>query len=212
MSRIVVFGAGEQGAIVADILQRCGSPPVAFVDDAVARHGTNVLGVPVIGANCADIDHDAVIVAIGDNRLRRIVTERLVAGGERLATAIHPFTSIAPSASVGEGTMISAGAIVLPRATIGRGVLLNTKASIDHDTFVGDFAHISLGTTVGAKVRIGEESLIATGASVVSGRSIGARTVIAAGAVVVRDIPNDVIAMGVPARITSDRRSAAPTG
>jgi acetyltransferase EpsM len=208
VKRLVIVGAGEQGATVADILQRAGISPVAFVDEALA--GTTVLGVRVL-ESIDEVEHDAVIVAIGDNRVRRGMTERLAAAGERLATAIHPFSSIAPSATVGEGSMICAGAIVSPRATIGRGALLNTKSSVDHDCVVGDFVHIAPGATLGGNVRIGEETLIAAGATVVPGRSVGARTVIGAGAVVVRDIAADVTAVGVPARVTSDRRFAGPT-
>jgi sugar O-acyltransferase (sialic acid O-acetyltransferase NeuD family) len=195
MTRIVIVGAGSQGAIVADILECAGTPAIGFVDDTP---GKNVLGTI---DDLRSIAHDAIIVAIGDNRLRRGLVERLA--GEKLATAIHPFTSIAASATIGDGSMISAGAIVQPNAVIGRCVLLNTKASIDHDTVVGDFAHVSLGSTIGANVRIGEETLIAAGATVVSGMTIGARSVIGAGAVVVRDVPGDVTAFGVPARVRS---------
>lgn len=209
--RIVIFGAGDQGTIVADILQSAGNPPVAFVDDDASRHGSEVLGVPVIGASASAVAHDAVIVAVGDNHVRRVVTEKLLARGERLATAIHPFASIAKSATIGEGAMISAGSLVLPRAVIGRGVLLNTKSSVDHDSIVGDFAHVSCGATVGANCRIGEETMIALGASIASDRTVGARSVIGSGAAVVRDIPDDVIAFGVPARVRSDRRSEDPT-
>lgn len=198
--RIVIVGAGSQGAIVADILRE---RAVGFVDDH--RAGSTVMGLPVFGvvAALANVPHDAVIVAIGDNRARRELTERLAGNGERLATAIHAFTSIAPSATIGEGSMISAGALVLPRAVIGRGVLLNTKSSVDHDTVIGDFAHVSAGATVGGKCHIGEETMIALGASVASGIRIGARTVIGAGAAVVRDIPAGVVAFGVPARVRS---------
>lgn len=193
----MIVGAGAQGAIVADILQ---SAALGFVDDT--RSGS-VLGLPILGtlASLPSIAHDAVIVAIGNNANRRSVTEQLVAAGERMATAIHPLASVAASATIGEGSMLSAGALVLPRARIGRGVLLNTKASIDHDSVIGDFAHVSCGATVGGNVRIGEETLIAIGASVVSEMRVGARAVIAAGAVVVRDIPDDATAMGVPARV-----------
>jgi len=196
--RILIVGAGSQGAIVADILR---DRALGFVDDHLS--GATILGFPVLGtvASLWQHPHDAIVVAIGDNRARRAVTEALVAKGEKLATVIHPFTSIAPSATIGEGSMISAGALVLPRATIGRGVLLNTKSSVDHDSVVGDFAHVSAGATVGARCRIGEETLIALGASIASNMRVGARTVIGAGAAVVRDIPDDVIAFGVPARV-----------
>jgi sugar O-acyltransferase (sialic acid O-acetyltransferase NeuD family) len=210
--KIVVVGAGSQGATVADILQRAheaGAPavPMGFVDDTPELLGTTILGLPVLGVvdSLTTIPHDAIVVAIGDNRLRRIVTERLVAGGERLATAIHPFSSIAPTARIGEGSMISTGVLVQVRVTIGRGVMLSTKSSVDHDTVLDDFAHLSAGATVGGKVQIGGETLIALGASVTSGMKVGARTIIGAGSVVVRDIPDDVVAFGVPARVRSQR-------
>ena len=101
--------------------------------------------------------------------------------------------------------MVSAGALVLPRAVIGRGALINTKASVDHDSVLDDFVHVSAGATVGANVTIGAETLIALGASVTSGRTVGARTIIGAGGIVVRDIPADSVAWGVPARVISTR-------
>lgn len=216
--KIVIVGAGSQGATVADILQRAreagaAAVPAGFVDDTPELFGTTILGLPVLGpvSSLAAIQHDAIVVAIGDNRLRRIVTERLVAGGERLATAIHPFASIAPTSRIGEGSMISTGALVQVRARIGRGVMLSTKSSVDHDSVLGDFAHLSAGATVGGKVRIGDETLIALGASVTSGMKVGARTIIGAGSVVVRDISDDVVAFGVPAHVRSDRRSENPS-
>jgi sugar O-acyltransferase (sialic acid O-acetyltransferase NeuD family) len=193
--RIVIVGAGAQGAIVADILERAGTPAIGFVDDTP---GKDVLGRI---DDLRTIPHDAIVIAIGDNRLRRGLVEKLA--GERLATAIHPFTSIAASASIGEGSMISAGVIVQPRAVIGRCVILNTKASVDHDSVIGDLGHISLGATIGANVRIGEGTLIAAGATIVSGMTVGSRSIVGAGAVVVRDVPDDVTAFGVPARVRS---------
>ncbi len=213
VKRIVIVCAGGQGAVVADILQRAreaGSDavPVGFVDDTPGLVGTAVLGLDVLGpiSSLGEVGHDAVIVALGDNQARRQMTERLLACGERLATAIHPRACIAPSASIGEGSMISAGAIVTPRAAVGRGVILNTSASVDHDSVVGDFAHVSAGATVGARCHIGAEALIAIGATVVSMMTVGAQTIIGSGAVVVAPIPAGVVAFGVPARIRPDRK------
>lgn len=204
-SRIVIVGAGGQGRIVADILRAGGTTPLGFVDDTPALHRTVIDELPVFGAVSAlgDVAHDAVIVAIGDNFARRVITERLTSGGEQLATAIHPFTSIASTARIGEGSMISAGAIVLPNATLGRGVLLNTRCSVDHDSVVGDFAHVGVGTNIGAYVRIGEQTMIAMGVTVISAKRVGARSIVGAGAVVVSDLDDDVKAFGVPARVRS---------
>jgi sugar O-acyltransferase (sialic acid O-acetyltransferase NeuD family) len=212
--RVVIVCAGSQGVVVADILSRASEAGAAtvsigFVDDDSMLRGTTIFGLPVLGVidSLPEIAHDAIVVAIGNKHVRRILAERLVASGERLVMAIHPFVSIAPTARIGTGSMISAGSIVLLHAHIGQCVLLNTKSSVDHDSVVGDFSHISIGATVGANVRIGEETLIALGASVVSRIAVGSRTVIGSGAVVVRDMPDDCTAWGVPARVTSYRRS-----
>lgn len=206
--KIVIVGAGGQGLVVADILLAAraagaADEPVAFVDDEPSRAGTSVLEIPVLGslAVLGGTAHDAVVVAIGDNRRRREVTERLAAAGERLAAARHPFSRIAPDVAVPAGAMISAGAVVSPRATLGEGVLLNTNACVDHDTAVGAYAHVSPGATVGARCVIGVETLVGLGACVLSGVRIGAGTVVGAGAVVVRDLQDGVVAYGNPARV-----------
>jgi acetyltransferase EpsM len=205
MQDIVIVGAGGQGLIVADILLRSYESTVraiGFVDDAVPLNQC-IATLPLLGPIAAlpGVLHDAIVVAIGDNALRRSITNRLIAAGERLITARHAFSSISPDVKIGEGSMISAGVVITPGVKIGRGVLLNTMSSVDHHSIVGDFAHVSAGATVGANCTLGDEVLIALGAKVASNRIIGARSVIGAGAAVVRDIPSDVVAFGVPARV-----------
>ena len=204
MQDVIIVGAGGQGLIVADILlQSSVARPVGFVSEDAASRPRTILGVPVLGTPdvLSQAAHDATVVAIGDNHTRRVVTERLVALGEKVITVRHPFTSIAADVTIGEGTMISAGVIVTPGATIGRGVLLNTSCSVDHQSSVADFAHVSIHAAVGAGCVIGEEALIGPGATVTIARRVGARSVIGAGAVVLRDLGDDVVAYGVPAKI-----------
>jgi sugar O-acyltransferase (sialic acid O-acetyltransferase NeuD family) len=212
MIRVLIIGAGGQGLVVADILLRArerGSDlePAGLLDDDTALEGTRVLGLPVFGActRLADIAHDAVVVAVGDNDRRAQLSLSLEERGERIVTARHPDASIASDAEIGAGCMVSAGVVIVPGVRIGRGVLLNTKCSIDHDTVVDSFAHLGPGATLGAAVSIGERALIGLGASIMSGRRVGAGTIVGAGALVVRDLPGDVVATGVPAVVTRRR-------
>jgi sugar O-acyltransferase (sialic acid O-acetyltransferase NeuD family) len=204
MQDVIIIGAGGQGLIVAGILlESSQSRAIGFVSDDAATRPSAILGIPILGTLdvLARTPHDAIVVAIGDNRIRRVVTERLVASGEKIATVRHPFTSIAAGVTIGEGAMISAGVVITPGATIGRGVLLNTHCSIDHESSVGDFAHVSIHVAIGAKCTIGEETFIAPGATVTTSHRVGARSVVGASALVLSDIGDDVVAYGIPARV-----------
>lgn len=204
MQDVIIVGAGGQGLIVADILlQSREARPIGFVSEDAASRPAAILGIPILGTPdlLPRTPHDAIVVAIGDSATRRTVTERLVAAGETIVTVRHPFTSIAPDVVIGEGTMISAGVVITPGARIGRGVLLNTSCSVDHQSTIGDFAHVSVHAVVGANCTIGSETLLAPGAVVTSGRHVGTRSVIGAGGVVLRDIGDDVVAYGVPAKV-----------
>ena len=77
----------------------------------------------------------------------------------------------------------------------------NTRCSVDHRSTIEPFAHVSSGATVGGDTTIGARTLIGMGATVMSQLRIGADTIVGAGAVVVRDIPDGVVAVGVPAKV-----------
>ena len=62
-----------------------------------------------------------MIVSIGVNKIRKIVVVRLIAKANaagyplEFATAIHPSAIISPSAKIGEGTVVMAGAVILAK-------------------------------------------------------------------------------------------------
>jgi sugar O-acyltransferase (sialic acid O-acetyltransferase NeuD family) len=219
-TRIVIIGAGGHGLVVADILlaaraaratQTSGAlDVVAFLDDNPALTGTRILDIPVLGTTqlLAQTPHDAVIVAIGDNARREQMATYLIRCGETLFTARHPHASVAADVEIGPGSTISAGAVITPGVRLGTGAILNTRCGVDHQTVIGDFAHVSCGATVGANVSIGARALVGLGASVLSNRHIGADTIIGAGAVVVHDIPDRVLAVGIPATVQRRLESA----
>jgi sugar O-acyltransferase (sialic acid O-acetyltransferase NeuD family) len=209
--RVVIVGAGGHGAIVADILLCLfgRGDVVGFVDDDSTLEGTRVLGLPVLGSltQLPQVPHDAIVVAIGDNRRRAELSDELEGRGERMIAAVHPRASIADGIDPGRGSMISAGAVIVPGVVIERGVLLNTRCSVDHHSVIAEFAHIGPGATLGADVSIGARTLVGLGASVMSGRRVGAEAVVGAGALESRDVPDGMVVTGVPARVVGPART-----
>jgi acetyltransferase-like isoleucine patch superfamily enzyme len=74
----------------------------------------------------------------------------------------------------------------------------------DAETPVIDQARTSKGITLGDNVWLG------TGAKVLDGTRIGSHVVVGANAVVAQDLPDGVIAAGVPARVIKSRETTPP--
>jgi sugar O-acyltransferase (sialic acid O-acetyltransferase NeuD family) len=205
---LFVIGAGGHGTELRSYirdLQRAGwtGNLRGHLDDGLAP---GLYGrIQVLGPLDSLQSHRAqYITAFGSNPLRREIVERITAlYGDALTpfTLIHPFTSVGEDNAIGAGTCLAPGVIVTAKTTVGRHCIVNVKASISHDCTIGDFVNINPGATICGSVTVGEGANIGAGATVKERISIGAWSIIGAGAVVVRDIPPNVTAVGVPARI-----------
>lgn len=209
--RVLIVGAGGHAQVVADILWQMHKVdssvcPIGYLDDNPTLNGISFLGLPVLGplSRCADFAHEALVIAIGDNKIRSSLFDRFKTLGEPIITVIHPRAVIATEVSLGPGCMICAGAIINPGSVIGANVIINTGSSVDHHNQIGDHAHIAPGVHLGGNVKIGEGVLVGIGATVLPQRNIGAWSVVGAGAVVNHDVPDRVLVAGVPARFVRD--------
>jgi sugar O-acyltransferase (sialic acid O-acetyltransferase NeuD family) len=218
MTKIFGLGAGGHARVIIDIVRCMGEYEiVGLVDRDPTLTGQTVEGVPVIGTEellpellRKNIRQFFVGVGgIGDNAVRARLFTRVCEMGFTPITAAHPRAVIAASAKIGKGSVLMAGAILTPGSSIGEDTIVNTGAIVDHDCEIGDHVHIAPGVTLSGNVRVGAYSHIGTGASVKQGMTIGANTVVGAGAVVVSDLPGNVTAVGVPARVATSRSGSA---
>jgi sugar O-acyltransferase (sialic acid O-acetyltransferase NeuD family) len=207
MVRVLILGAGGHAQVVADILLRARDAgqrvdPIGYLDDDTALHGKVFLGLAVLGDTSAlgRIPHDAVIIAIGDNQIRRRLAEELASAGAPFFVARHPTAVIAPDVEIGPGAMICANVVVNTGVVIGAHVILNTACTVDHHNRVGNYAHIAPGAHTGGEVVIEEGALVGIGATVAPRVSVGAWATVGAGAVVTRPVPPGVTVVGVPAK------------
>ncbi len=205
--RLFVYGAGGHAKVVADAAVSMGYRVLGFLDADPSKAGLRVLGLPVLLADVAEAivacrdQGSEVVVAVGANATRKRIFETLRTAAVPIATILHARAIVASSAVVGEGTVVFAGVVVNPETHVGCNVILNTSSSVDHDNRIGHHAHLSPGVRTGGTVTVGEGTHVGIGASIRNNIEIGAWSVVGAGSVVVKDLPDAVVAYGVPARI-----------
>lgn len=142
--------------------------------------------------------HDIAVAVRGPQR--HAMCAMLLERNASLPVIIHPAATLSVTATVGAGTIVSAGVIVQQDARVGRFCILNTSCSIDHDNIIGDHVSMSPGARTAGNVTIEDDVFVGLGALMIGGVTIGARAIVGAGAVVLRNVAPDVAVVGNPAK------------
>lgn len=205
---LVIWGATGPALVVADIVRLCGQFEIAGYLDNLnpQRKGERLGGAEVLGgAEALDPLLEAGVrhmtFAFQNNRARLKLAEQVKAKGFELVSAIHPTASIAAGAAIGAGTVVRAQSAIGPQTRIGECCIIGYGAMVSHDCKIGDGVHLSSGVNVAGTVSVGRASWVGLGATIIDPRSVGRDCLIGAGAVVTNDIPDGVVAYGVPAKI-----------
>lgn len=209
MSGLVIVGTGGFAREAHEALEARGEAArfLGFLDDAPNAprqvHDAPVLGSTAWATNHREVD---VVVAIGKPAVRRRVVQRLVEQGvTRFGRIIDPRANIGRRVSVGEGSIVLAGASVTTDARIGRHVVVNPLATIAHDCTLDDFVLVAPGAKVSGNVRVATGADLGTNATILQGLTIGAWSIVGAGATVLQDVPPDTTVVGVPAKVIRQR-------
>ena len=205
-AKLVIWGAGAHARVVADIVRLGGAYElVGFLDDVnPERHGTAIGDLPILGGReaLASLHADGVehlVLGFGDGRARLRLAPLVREHGFQLATLIHPRAIVGAGVPIGAGTVIKGGAVIDVDVRIGANVIVSA-AWIAHGSVLEDGVLISVGVALAGRTCVGKGSRIGAGATLRDGVRVGAGCLIGAGAVVLHDIPDGMVAYGVPAR------------
>jgi sugar O-acyltransferase (sialic acid O-acetyltransferase NeuD family) len=194
-----LYGASGHAKVIIDSLKASGINISGLFDDNPTIK--NLLGYMVLGSFDKErLGNDELIISVGLNNIRKKITEKLPRN-INYGKAIHPSAIISEYASIDKGTVVMQGAVIQSDVKIGKHCIINTSTSVDHDCEIEDFVHISPNATLCGAVSVGEGSQIGAGAVVIPGIKIGKWSLVAAGAVVLKDVPDNVLVLGNPARV-----------
>ncbi|MFA0961159.1 acetyltransferase [Roseivirga sp. BDSF3-8] len=213
MENIVLFGGGFQANSCIDIIEKEGKYKVVGIIDSGAEIGSDLYGYPVIGrqedivALMETYDIKGGLVSIGDNYARKFVRDFIISKVPdfNFVNAIHPSVPIGRNTKIGKGVVAMAGVIINAETEIEDFCILSTGAQLEHNCYMGEFSHLSAGSVTGGKVRIGRFATITLNVTIIDRLSIGENTVVGSGAVVLKDLPDNVLAYGNPARVIRSR-------
>lgn len=153
-----VFGTSTLGEIVLDVCSALGDAVEGFFDDF--NYEEAFCGVPILGGMKAlmsdlRVRESGVFVAIGENRKRQHVYERLKHRGISFPRIIHPRAWVEPSAQLGPGNLVLAGVYIGTQTKIGACNLIFPGVCFSHHNRIGDFNFFAPNVAVGGYARMG---------------------------------------------------------
>ncbi len=202
---LYIFCAGSLGKEIYDLAIRTKykKKDIIFVDENKNANKFTADKIDIISKEDlfeAYSNLDKVIIANGEPAVRQSIFNELHSKGLSFDTLIDNTALVSPSAYIGEGSIICDFCSISSDVLINENVLVNRQSIIGHDIQVGKHAVISSTVNLGGAVRVGDGAYVAMGAQVREGLNIGSFSIISMGSIVQRDVPNDIIVMGNPAR------------
>jgi len=206
----LIFGSRPRFANeLAEIIARKGQGLIAAYDNLADEPEQSPPFFVIGRSGLATIDRGVrVAVAAGPGALRKqLAAEARAEGFLNFETLIDPTAVIASTARLGEGCVVNALAVIASHTTLSRFVQVNRSASIGHDVTLEAFATVGPGAVLTGFVEVGEGAFVGAGAVVRPRTTIGANSTVGAGAVVTRDVAENAIVVGNPARVVGENAS-----
>jgi sugar O-acyltransferase (sialic acid O-acetyltransferase NeuD family) len=204
--RIAIIGAGELGKLAAYHAKEDNGYEIAgFYDDF--KPSKEFAGYPMLGKpesipdDLASGAFDKIFIAIGYTQMAaRRKYYRQFKSYVPMANILHSSCYVDRGSIIGEGVLILPSCSIDVGATIYDNVILTNRVTVAHHSEVGANSFIGPGVTIAGLVNIGESCFIGGAAMIRDAISIGCNSTVASGAVVVKNMPENSVSVGVPAR------------
>ena len=206
MKKLIVYGAGEFGSLIANVLSYHDDLQiVAYGDDDPQKSADHIDGTPVFGQEdlldfAKQNNIKLAITAIGNNTVRAEKFNLLKNTGFQMISIVHPQALIDTKVSYGDNVIIEMGTAIHTHSKIGNNVFLGGEALIGHHNTIGDHVLVGGNVSFGGSVVVEDYVSLGVGASIKPGIRLGKGSVIGVGAAVVKDVEPGTTVVGVPAK------------
>ena len=178
---------------------------IVFVDDTLEKDGTTLIDLPVMSFSRAveafGKDGIEFIIALGEPAHKEALFRKLIGADCEVTSLIHPDVKLAPEFAYGKGVVIHGDNSTPPCSSYGNNVLIQGNTVTGHNVNLGDNVTISSLVFVGGNVTVGKNTYIGPSSCIRNGLTIGENVIIGMGAVVTKDVPDNAVVYGNPAKI-----------
>lgn len=198
-----IYGSGGAGKEVKDIAEMLNKwSEIVFIDDTVdCDFFKGIKRMPwSVFCKTYSSDDSEIVISLGEPEYKLSLSRKIKQHGYSLGNVFHPGAWISPSAIIGHGVVLRMGAIVQADTVIGDNVTIMEYSGVGHDSIVGNNVQIAAGVLVGGHCTIGDNTYISVGVLVKEKICIGSNSIVGIGSVVSRNIDENVVALGNPAR------------
>jgi len=176
-----------------------------LLEDGEKKKKKQVLGYPVLGnenqmMDLYELGINKAMVAIGNNAGRKRIANLLQIQGFELIRIVHPTACLMTDCVIGAGAFVHAFTMIGAECHLGSNVIVQPYTSLGHESRIGDSVQFCPGVHIGGQVTIGDCCFFGPGAVVYPGVKIGDHVSVGANSVVNKDVPNQVVIVGNPAR------------
>lgn len=200
---IILIGDSGHAKVIRDCVHSSGDKVIAMLDDKykeVSIQSDVIKGPIEYVHSLLEQNNSKVVIAIGNNIIRKEIVKRLSLSDSNYATILHKKVIVSDSSQIDVGTVVMPGVTINADCQIGKHCIINSNAVVEHDCIINEYAHISPNCTLTGGVQIGQGVHLGASSTVIPLKSVGNWTKVGAGAVVVNDLPDKCTAVGAPAK------------
>lgn len=212
MKGIYLLGVGHSTPLFIEIAEAVGWHVAGLYHYNNERTGEMDHGFEILGSfddlYNQDIKGQYFLPTMGDMNIRCDVIEKLTKQGGVIPSIVHPSAHISRFATIDEqGVVIGDRVELQSDVIVEKNVFISSDVTVGHNTTIKEGVFVGPKALIGAYILIDEMAYIGQGAILISGKAehIGKNTLVGAGAIVTKPLPENVVALGSPARIIKQR-------
>lgn len=210
MDKVIIVGGSGAAIVIGEAINQAKEKfglDVEFVGLLNDADVPEIDGVPVLGKTA-----DAVkfidegykflftIYKMGGQPERIKLFRDLNIPNQSMFTFVHPLAFVSPSVKLAPGVVVMPNASISQGTEIGKCCLIMSNVTIGHDNTIGEHCFFTASSCLGSYLDIEEGVWVGMNTTIRGKQKIGKHSAIGIGSIVTKDIPENELWIGSPAK------------